>query len=320
MTRRGVFGSALVAFPLALAACNSQIDAGGAGVDAGIEDDPLLSIAPDFEAGSLEELQVTIIQERCSGQPGLCHNGQFEPNLSTTANTYAYLVNRPAIENGTRLRVNPGDPGASFLIDKLRDRNVQTQMPLGAEPLSEAEIQALEDWISDGALRGPDADAPIKLNEPPLPPEIGAFSSGGARLDSVGSFNAAKGTTVTFRHSVSDFETADADIPFGVLILIAPDGMNLVIDPGNPNPEDLDTGVTVFDPSGPMGAGDVLNYQFDVAIPADGVMDLIDDNTDTVQSGVDVTGMAFTPIVLYLDEFPGGIVAFSVGANQMVVQ
>lgn len=300
--------------------CSDDLVAGGPDVDAGVDDDPLLSITPDFESGSLEELQVTIIQERCSGQPGLCHNGQFEPNLSTTANTYAYLVNRPALENGTRLRVNPGDPDSSFIIDKLRNRNVQTQMPLGAEPLTEEQIGMVEDWIENGGLRSPDADAPIKLNEPPLPPEIGAFNAAGTRLDSVGSFAVNAGDTVTFRHTVSDFETADADIPFGVLILQGSNGLNLVIDPGAANPDDLDTGLTTFDAGGPMGAGDVLNYQYSFTIPANGLMDMINDNTDVVTPNVDVTQVTFTPIVIYLDALPDGIVAFAVGDNQMVVR
>ena len=62
---------------------------------------------------------------------------------STPAMTYAYLVERPGLEKDNLLRVKPGDPAASLLIDKLRDRNgVATQMPLGAEPLPEADIAA----------------------------------------------------------------------------------------------------------------------------------------------------------------------------------
>lgn len=310
--------SALLLF--GAAACSDDLVAGGSGVDAGVEDDPLLSITPTFESGSLEELQVTIIQERCSGQPGLCHNSQFEPNLSTTANTYAYMVNRPAIENGGRLRVNPGDPDTSFLIDKIRNRNgVQTQMPLGAEPLTEDEMQLFEAWINAGSLRDPDADAPIKLNEPPLPPEIGAFD-GATRIDGVGSFSVSAGTTVTFRHSVADFETADADIPFGILILSGSNGMNLVLEPGAPNPADVDTAATTFDAAAPMGAGDLLNFEFSVTMNA--TMDMVNDATNIITPGVDLVGggVTFTPIVLYLDAVPDGIVSFAIGSSPMVVQ
>src|SRR5678815_5558764 len=107
-----------------------------------------------------------IIAKRCSGQPGLCHNGQFEPNLSTPALAYAYLVNRPGLERTDRLRVSPGSSATSFLVDKLRNRGVSTQMPLGAEPLAEADIAEIEAWIDGGALRAPGADPAPVLNNP----------------------------------------------------------------------------------------------------------------------------------------------------------
>ncbi|HEY5950217.1 MAG TPA: hypothetical protein VIV40_32200, partial [Kofleriaceae bacterium] len=141
---------------IALAGCGSD-SRQEATVDAGAEDDPLL-VTTTAAPGSLDDLHERIIAKRCSGQPGLCHNGQFEPNLSTPALTYAYLVNRPGIEKADRLRVQPGNPGASLFIDKIRNRNgVATQMPLGAEPLEEAEIKELEAWITAGALRAPGA-------------------------------------------------------------------------------------------------------------------------------------------------------------------
>jgi hypothetical protein len=73
-------------------------------MDAGSDDDPLaVSYTPP--AGSLDDLHQRIIGKRCSGQPGLCHNGQFEPNMSTSAMTYAYLVGRPGLEKPDRLRI-----------------------------------------------------------------------------------------------------------------------------------------------------------------------------------------------------------------------
>ena len=168
-----------------LAACGND-QAREHETDAGVDPDPLavVSTAP---AGSLDELHERVIAKRCSGQPGLCHNGQFEPNLSTPALTYAYVVNRPGIEKSDRLRVKPGDPAGSLLIDKIRNRGgVATQMPLGAEPLDEADIKAIEAWITAGALRAPGAaPAPI-LNNPPKRPQLAIFSSTGVRLDGVG--------------------------------------------------------------------------------------------------------------------------------------
>lgn len=295
--------------PLA-AACAGEIEAGGDGVDAGPGDDPLAVDNP-APAGSLEQLQRTVIAERCSGQPGLCHNGQFEPNLSTTANTYAYLVRRPATENPAVVRVEPGDPDASFLIDKLRNRNgVATQMPLGAEPLSEDEIQMFEDWIRDGARRAPEMEMAPVLNNPPDPPELGAFN-GTTRIDGPGTFAVPQGAAITFRHSVSDFETADADIFIGGLVFTTPMG-NLAAPGGG------DLFVTTHDATDPpQGGGDLLNYAVDLTFGAN-----VDVVTATGVQSVTTAGLVITPIVLYADDdlSAGGIITVRLPDNSFEVQ
>src|SRR5262245_35439059 len=168
------------------------------------DDDPL-AISDTPRAGSLDDLHQKIIAKRCSGQPGLCHNGQFEPNLSTPALTYAYLVNRPGIEKPNELRVKPMDSAHSLFIDKLRNRNgVATQLPLVAEPLEEADIQTLEAWIDAGALRAPGAAPAPVLDNPPHRPEV-AIYSGTTRLDMGGPVKINAGTTLTLRHTVQDF-------------------------------------------------------------------------------------------------------------------
>lgn len=297
----------------AAAACGSDLEAGGADVDAGVDDDPLI-ISDEPAEGSLDYIQKVIIQERCSGQPGLCHNGQFEPNLSTASNTYSYLVNRPGLEKRDRYRVEPGDPDSSLLIDKIRNRQVSTQMPLGAEPLAESEIAMIEAWIEDGALRRPGAVPAPQLNNPPSPPEIAIFDTGGTRLDTGGQVPIAVGTTIRLRHSVEDFETADADIPFATFILSTTDGRNVVLSPGADDPEN---GVTSYDPGGPMGNGDTLNYMFQWTVPA--TLDLIDDDTGATSS-VAAAGQVLTPIVLYVDGFPTGIVGFEIGTITLALE
>ena len=118
-----------VAAALALAACGNDRAEPTTG-DAGVDDDPLAFTAA-AQPGSLDDLHQRILAKRCSGQPGLCHNGQFEPNLSTPAMAYAYLVARPGIEKPDRLRARPGHAEDSLVIDKLRNRRgVATQMPL----------------------------------------------------------------------------------------------------------------------------------------------------------------------------------------------
>ena len=305
--RRGVLVLAL------LAACGGgdEIEAGGSGIDAGVGDDPL-AIDESVAAGSLDQIHRELVAQRCSGQPGLCHNGQFEPNLSTPALFYEYVVRRPALEKADRLRVAPGDPDASFLVDKLRNRDVGTQMPLGAEPLAEDEIALIERWIEDGALRRPGAEAAPDLNNPPRAPEIGVFDAAGERLDVGGNIVVAAGTTLTLRHSVADYETADEDIPFSAFIVQTADERQIVVAPGT---EDPGLGVSLPDDDGPAGSGDLLNRRAAVTIGAE--VDLVDPagTIETVASA----GLTFFVIAVYLDQVDGGMAALTVSTTTIQV-
>ncbi|HET7502604.1 MAG TPA: hypothetical protein VFK02_16400, partial [Kofleriaceae bacterium] len=198
---RGVITASLAVAVCAWTGCGNDHAAPDV-VDPAPDDDPL-AVTDTPATGSLDDLHQRIIAKRCSGQPGLCHNGQFEPNLSTPALTYAYLVGRPAIEKLDRLRVRPRDAAHSLLVDKLRNRNgVSTQMPLGADPLDEADIKAIESWIDSGALRAPGADPPPQLNNPPHRPEVAIYSNAGVRLDGAGPVRITTNTTLVLRHSV----------------------------------------------------------------------------------------------------------------------
>ena len=79
---------AAIVLAAALAACGTD-RAAPPSTDPGPDDDDPLAVTVTPAAGSLDELHQRVIGARCSGQPGLCHNGQFEPNLSTPAMTYA---------------------------------------------------------------------------------------------------------------------------------------------------------------------------------------------------------------------------------------
>jgi hypothetical protein len=297
---------------LAAACGGGDIDAGGNGVDAGNEDDPL-AFGDEVEPGSLDELHLEIVARRCSGQPGLCHNGQFEPNLSTPSLFYEYAVGRPALEKPDRLRIAPGDPDLSFLVDKLRNRDVSTQMPLGAEPLAEEEIAQIEAWIRGGALRRPDADPPPVLNNPPRRPEIAVFSAAGVRLDTGGPFTVAAGSELILRHSVSDFETSDEEIAFGAFLLQAGDGRRVVLTPGSDDPG---VGLSVHDADGPMGNGDLLNRQLPVTLGAN--VDLVDDG-GAIES-VPTADLALSILAVYVDEATDGIAAFAISPATLEVE
>lgn len=306
---------ALICVAVLCAACGNDHAEPDVG-DAAMDDDPL-AVTATPAAGSLDDLHQRIIGKRCSGQPGLCHNGQFEPNLSTPAMTYAYLVGRPGLEKPDRLRVQPGSAAASLMIDKLRNRGgVATQMPLGAEPLDEADIKALEAWIDAGALRAPGAAPVPVLNNPPHRPEIGIFDAGGTRLDGTGAIRVAAGTTLVLRHSVQDFETPDPAIPFAAVILSVADGRNVVLDT-TPGATDPQLGRTTYDPNGPPSKGDRLNYQRSWTIGS--TLTLYDTKLKT-RADVPASGQVVTVLAVYLDAQIQGIAALEIGATPIQIQ
>ena len=302
----------LTYFLLAFGACS-----GGDGdppLDGDVDPDPL-EVTTTPEPGSLDDIHARVIAKRCSGQPGLCHNGQFEPNLSTPGLTYSYLVNRPGIEKPTLLRVAPGNAGASLFIDKIRNRNgVATQMPLGAEPLGEEDMQALEKWINDGALRAPGAAPAPVLNNPPKRPQVGIFNTSNTRLDGTGPVSVAAGTTLVLRHTVNDYETTDASIPFGAFILSIADGRNVVLATGN----DPQVGVTTFDAAGPAAQGDTFNWRRNWTIPAQ----LQVRNDQGVLATVPASGQVISILAIYVDgpAMSGGMVALEQSTTTINIQ
>ena len=299
-----------------MAACTDTIAAGGSDTDAGPEDDPLVFDEDSPEAASLARIHRTIIRPSCAGQPGLCHAGQFEPNMATPASFYAALVNRPGLEHPDQLRVAPGAPGESLLVDKLRNRNVGTQMPLGAEPLSEAQIAEIEAWIDDGALRAPGAPADEALNELPAEPEIAVFTAAGERIDGPVAATVHVGDTLTLRQSVEDFETDDAAMPLVVFVIATGDGSAIVVNPGANDPQ---IAAASFDAAAPEGVGDLLDWRFVWKVPAQA--DLRNDDTGVITPDVPLAGKTLSLIALYVDDLgPDGMSNLSFAVNALVVQ
>ena len=65
---------------------------------------------------------------------------------------HAMLVNVPSQEVPSLLRVEPGNPDDSYLVQKIEGTaSVGGQMPLGGPELSDEAIAAIRQWIADGA-------------------------------------------------------------------------------------------------------------------------------------------------------------------------
>lgn len=103
---------------------------------------------------TFSSIQTNIFNQNCvlSG----CHLGGSAPlglDLSEGV-SYNLLVNVASGEVPSLMRVKPGDPENSYLVHKIEGRPsiVGDRMPRGRpDPLAPEEIQAIRDWISEGA-------------------------------------------------------------------------------------------------------------------------------------------------------------------------
>lgn len=92
----------------------------------------------------------------------VCHAGASAPHglRLDAANSYDLLVGVPSQEQPGLMRVKPGYPGSSYLVQKLEGRaSVGARMPLGGPYLDQATINVIRQWIIDGAQRSPAAAA-----------------------------------------------------------------------------------------------------------------------------------------------------------------
>lgn len=147
-------GSALV-----LAACLAGCAGNGKGLDqngqpigsGGASSGP---ITADFES-----IQENVFTPICSK----CHVGASAPEglQLDAAHSYNLLVGVPSAEEPSLLRVKPGDPGNSYMVQKIEGASgiLGGQMPLGEAPLPQATIDAIRQWITNGAPNASTASA-----------------------------------------------------------------------------------------------------------------------------------------------------------------
>jgi hypothetical protein len=128
---------------LALAACVPEPAVGGPAPDSGVP------------AGHFSELVQNVLVPRCASDS--CHGGvpAHEPPGLAPEIAYAELVDAMSFQ-APLPQVAPFDPANSYLILKLRGTaatvgGVGSPMPIGDVGLDEADIQAIEAWIANGA-------------------------------------------------------------------------------------------------------------------------------------------------------------------------
>lgn len=109
---------------------------------------PPPTFGPNFSA-----IQSNVLTPTCAVSG--CHRGSGAPQglLLDATNSYALLVNVASSEVPSILRVAPGQPNASYLIQKLEgSAAVGQRMPLNQSPLDQSVINIIRQWITDGAI------------------------------------------------------------------------------------------------------------------------------------------------------------------------
>ncbi|HEX3395211.1 MAG TPA: hypothetical protein VHS76_00840 [Steroidobacteraceae bacterium] len=106
--------------------------------------------APPPLSADFDSIQANIFTPICS----VCHVGAGAPQglQLDAAHSYNLLVGVPSTEVPAVLRVKPGDPANSYIIQKLQGiAAVGARMPLGGPYLSPATIAFVQQWITNGA-------------------------------------------------------------------------------------------------------------------------------------------------------------------------
>ena len=114
-------------------------------------------------APTLASVQANVFNPSCI----VCHAGAGAPQglRLDAANSFTNLVGVASREDSSFLRVAPGNPDQSYLIQKLEGTaSVGAQMPFGGPPIPQSTINFVRQWIMDGAL--PVAGSPP--NSPPV--------------------------------------------------------------------------------------------------------------------------------------------------------
>jgi hypothetical protein len=111
-------------------------------------------------ASQFQEIQDTIFTPICTQ----CHIGSGAPQglRLDAANSYALLVNTASSEVPALMRVNPGNPNQSYLLQKIEGTAaVGGRMPLGQAPLPQDRIDLVRSWISGGAQPAAASNDPV---------------------------------------------------------------------------------------------------------------------------------------------------------------
>jgi len=102
---------------------------------------------PTSISAKFSDIQNKIFSESCALSG--CHAGAVSPDLTSSA--FERIVNKQS-SSGLDY-IEPGDPDKSYLLQKIIGSSTinGSRMPLNSSALSQNKIDALAEWISNGA-------------------------------------------------------------------------------------------------------------------------------------------------------------------------
>src|SRR5689334_8850525 len=162
-------GFTVAPFLWLLAAC-------GAGNGEGLDASGRPVSGPPMASSQFQEIQDTVFTPICTQ----CHIGANAPQglRLDAANSYAMLVNVNSNEVPSLLRVDPGNPDQSYIVQKIQgNAAVGARMPRGQAPLPQDRIDLIRSWIAAGAPAA--AAAPDNLTVTSVIPASGEVASAG---------------------------------------------------------------------------------------------------------------------------------------------
>lgn len=108
------------------------------------------SMSPDVLQATFSSIQKNILTPKCVNAG--CHPGGGAPMSLESNVAFMNLVNVTSVRYGTLLRVMPGDAENSVLYLKVAgDPRTGARMPLNLDALSNDKIEAIREWINQGA-------------------------------------------------------------------------------------------------------------------------------------------------------------------------
>jgi hypothetical protein len=121
------------------------------------------------------------------------------------------------------------------------------------------------------------------------------------------------GETITLRHSVQDYETSDAAVPYAAFQITTSDGRLVVVSPIYPD----GISPSSYDAEGPMGVADTLNWRLDWTVG-----DTLEVNDGKGVETIPAAGETLTVVVYYLDGNPetDGIATFGFELNLIGIE